>query len=238
MKISVVIPAFNEEENIAACLEALTFQTTTLPFEVIVVDNHSMDRTEQIAKSFAELLDICVVQEKQKGRGIARRTGFAFAVGDIILSTDADAIAPSGWINALVQPILSDENTVATTGIPEIIDCAPWRNAVFNAASFFLLHCNYLLYGHPGLSGFSFAIRKNIYEAAGGFDPLADAYEDLELAMRVRKRGRIQLITTPRMIFSGRRFRDGLLKGAWEYLHTYFSKFIGRKRRVLLRHVK
>ncbi len=236
--ISVVIPAHNEEENIEACLEALSRQSTRRRFEVILVDNASTDGTVAIAKKFRQKLSLRIITERKKGRGMARFRGFQEATGAVILSTDADAQVGEHWMDCLVETLERRPGTVAVTGVPRIADCGTFRNALFNffVPKFLLL--NYLFFGQPGLSGFSFAIRKNIYDRAGGFDPYTDAYEDLELSIRVHRLGRIVLTRREPILFSGRRFRNGLLRGWAEYVRTFFEKFIVGKRRVLLSDVK
>ncbi len=236
--LSVVIPAFNEEENIGRCLEALTRQTTRRPFEVIVVDNCCTDGTVSIARSFDIRLNLKIVQETKKGRGAARALGCSHATGDIILSTDSDAEVPPQWIDSLVDALDKHPDLAATTGVPRIIDCTPWRNMMFNFFIPRFLWLNYIFYGHAGLSGFSCAVRADVYRKAGGYDPECDAYEDLELAMRVSKFGKIQLVYSDPVTFSGRRFRQGLLRGWIEYIYTWFTKFIFGKKRVLLSDVK
>jgi glycosyltransferase involved in cell wall biosynthesis len=78
-RVSVIIPCFNEEAVLANCLEALRAQTS-VPLEVIVVDNNSSDKTALIAKKFG----VKVVQEKQQGLIPARNKGFSVAKGDIL----------------------------------------------------------------------------------------------------------------------------------------------------------
>lgn len=232
--VSIVIPAFNEEENIALCLAAIVGQKTDLPIEVIVVDNNSTDDTSKIAKSFEKLLNIQVIKEKKKGRGAARFTGFKKAQGKIIFSTDADAIVPPNWVEAYMKHFRKDKKVVAVTGIPQIRDLDPIKNTAFNLTIPQFLRFNYISFGHPGLSGFSFAIKKAAYEEAGGFDPVTDCYEDLELAHRVDKVGKIKLITDPPVIFSGRRFEKGFLNAYKEYVTSFIDMFILKKKRVEL----
>lgn len=235
--ISVVIPAFNEQDTIGRCLESLVQQQTKRKFEVILVDNASTDTTVALAKTFSDRLTLRIITETKRGRGAARYRGFAEATGSILLSTDADVQLPPTWIDAFASAVEKDPY-VAATGVARIEDLAPWRNALFNFFLPRLIKFNKVRYGHVGLSGYGFSIRKDVYQEAGGFDPDADAYEDLELAMRVAKLGKIALVESPTILFSGRRFQKGLLAGCYEYTYTYIQRFFARKRRVLLSKVK
>ena len=89
-KVSVVIPAKDEEETLPSVLSDLNQVITNLPtyeFEVICVDDHSTDATANIARSFGAR----VVENKGKGgKGYALRTGFAAATGEILVMLDAD----------------------------------------------------------------------------------------------------------------------------------------------------
>ncbi|MBR5155152.1 MAG: glycosyltransferase [Clostridia bacterium] len=90
MKISVIIPAYNEEDIIAEMLsEYWSFLTNNFTeFEIIVVDDGSLDKTLEIAKSFENT--ICISYKKNKGKGYAVKRGFLRATGDYIFFTDAD----------------------------------------------------------------------------------------------------------------------------------------------------
>lgn len=202
--------------------------------EVIVVDNNSKDKTSFIAKKFQGILNIRVINEKKKGRGAARFTGFKAAKGDIIFSTDADAILPPQWTEKYLQKFEKSPQIVAITGIPAISDSDPMRNMAFNLWTPQFLKLNYFAFGHPGLSGFSFAIRRDAYKAAGGFDPVTDCYEDLDLAHRVHKVGKILLMTDLPITFSARRFENGLIRGWGEYAKNFVDMFILKKKRVEL----
>lgn len=239
MKYSVIIPAYNEEASIAHCLEALTKQTIAEPFEVIVVDNRSTDATSAIARKFATKLNLRVLYEKKQGRGAARATGFAAAKGDFLFSTDADAMVPPEWMESFVEFFMEHPDAAAVTSTATIDSCTPMQNAMFNALLPYCIDCDRLLLGHPGLFGFSFAITKQAYEAAGGFSPDDDAYEDLVLASKVSKNGGdVYMIREPKVLFLGRRFEDGLLRGWLEYVGTFMQKFVLRKKTVLLSNVR
>ena len=96
--ISVIIPTFNEEENIAQCLVSLCHQTVLRSeYEIIVVDGGSKDATCEIAKKYADK----VFTQTSKKVGGARNDGVKEARGDIIATTDADCILPPDWIKRI-----------------------------------------------------------------------------------------------------------------------------------------
>lgn len=232
--LSVVIPAYNEEDRIVDCLASLARQRTDHPFEVIVVDNGSLDRTARAAASAEPGLHVRVLNEPRKGRGRARRTGWAAARGSIVFSTDADAVLPSDWLSAGVAA-LRDPATVAVTGPARIEDCGPVTNAIYNHGLRLWRHLSRaLLLGAVTMRGANFAARKSAYDAAGGFDPLADAHEDSDVSFRLAKIGRI--VHAPGMvaIVSGRRYRDGFLKGMADYPRTFAERFVLGRRHVPL----
>ncbi len=235
--ISVVIPAYNEEQNIALCLAALVQQSSKIPMEVIVVDNNCTDGTARIVRGFSHLMNVRVIREKKKGRGAARKKGFDSAKGEIIFSTDADTIVPSDWVEKTLAAFKKDKSVVAVTGFTRIVDCDAITNLFFNVMMPLHMKAYRIIGGHFILSGFNFAITKKAYDAAGGFNAMTDAYEDFDLSDRVykSKTGKIRLIEEAPVIFSGRRFKRGLLRGYMDYVTTFTAKVFMGKERVLLR---
>ncbi len=96
MKISVVIPTYNEEQYIGKCLESLQKQTDP-PDEIIVVDNNCTDKTAEIAKRMGAR----VISEKEQGMIPARNAGLNAAKFEIIARIDADTIVPPDWIERI-----------------------------------------------------------------------------------------------------------------------------------------
>jgi glycosyltransferase involved in cell wall biosynthesis len=119
LRVSLVIPAYNEEAHIGECLEAIARQTVQ-PYEVIVVDNNSTDRTAAIAASYPF---VRVLKEKQQGVAFARDRGFNAARGDIIGRLDADGRLAKDWI-ACVQHIFADPTIDAASGVVGYRDIA------------------------------------------------------------------------------------------------------------------
>lgn len=115
MKISVVIPAYNEEKTIGIVLDALDkldFKPNTSEF--IVVDDGSKDKTAEIVKEkFKHIKEGKIIQhEKNSGKGAAVVTGFKAATGDVILIQDADLEYNPNDIPRLLQPILDGKQKV------------------------------------------------------------------------------------------------------------------------------
>ncbi len=117
MKISIVIPVYNEAEQLGACLEAIA-QQTVKPLEVIVVDNNSTDGTTAIAESYDF---VTLLHEPKQGVVHARTHGFDAARGDIIARIDADTLLPRSWIGQ-VQRIFEDKTVDAVSGAPHYHD--------------------------------------------------------------------------------------------------------------------
>lgn len=221
--VSVVIVARNEEKHIEACLEALTYQTTNQPFEVILV-SRSDDNTNQIAKQFIKRLDLRILSQPKPGRGAARAVGFAAARGDIILSTDGDSQTPADWVEKLSTK-LELGNAVAITGTCRIDDCGAWRNWWFNQLQPLFMRCYKLVQGHYWLTGSNFGIKRQAYEASGGFDPAVTDVEDIDLGFRVHRLGRIEIARDCPVLTSGKRFQAGIIKGLIPYIKAFGGRF-------------
>ena len=235
IQVSIVMPAFNEEKNIKNALESLRNQETDLEYEVIVVDNNSTDKTVEIAKTFTNTMNLRIINEKRQGRGPARARGFKEAKGDIILSADSDAIFYEDWITTLVEPLKG--KVVAATTSCKIVDCAPLTNKIFNFLQPKLVYLYRIFFGDYWLSGFSFSVLKSVYEKSGGFDIELQGQEDTDLSFKVSKLGKIVFIDKP-IIFSGRRFKDGLWVGLYDYVSSYVAAFWFKNKKVYLSNVR
>lgn len=97
--ISIVIPVYNEEDYLKACLDAVALQSVK-PLEVVVVDNNSTDKSIAIAEKYPF---VRVVKEKKQGIVFARSKGFNSSKGTIIARIDADTIIPTDWISNIAK---------------------------------------------------------------------------------------------------------------------------------------
>ncbi|MCP4714979.1 MAG: glycosyltransferase family 2 protein, partial [Deltaproteobacteria bacterium] len=106
MKLSVVIPVYNENSTVLNLLERV--KNVPVEKEIILIDDYSTDGTRDILKDLAQSdpsLKI-VFHEKNKGKGAALRTGFAQVAGDIVIIQDADMEYNPEEYPQIIQPIL------------------------------------------------------------------------------------------------------------------------------------
>lgn len=185
-KVSVVIPAYNEEKYINESLQSLKEQSIPQDkFEVIVVDNNSTDDTAKIAEEFGARVVGCQTQ----GVSAARATGSSAAYGDIIAGTDADTVVASDWLEKILAYFSENDHLVGLTG-PTYLH---GTNIVLSKAayiSFDIFQRFNFLISRPTFSGFNFAVRKDAYETIGGFDASLESAEDIDLSLKLNKIGK------------------------------------------------
>jgi glycosyltransferase involved in cell wall biosynthesis len=190
-QISVVIPAWNEENYIGRCLDSILKQDTLVSYEVIVVNNNSVDQTVNITKSKKGAI---LLNESRQGVAFARNTGAKAARGAIIAFVDADCIPPFDHLKKIFTFFQSNEKEVGLVGPYVYYD----GNFLAKFATYNLNY--YSLYyrikkitdGFQEFSGGDFVIRKQVFESVGGFnEKITDIIypEDLELAKRIFKAG-------------------------------------------------
>jgi glycosyltransferase involved in cell wall biosynthesis len=200
--ISVVVPARNEEKLLPRCLSALRQQQFE-DFEIIVVDSASTDHTQQVARSFGAR----VIHLEEPGIARARQAGFDAAAGGIIVSTDADSVVPSNWIEKLTSP-LYDSEVVGVFGPVHVGGEGIW--AGLSTSLFPLFQGVNLRLGKPLFSGQNFAVRKAAFVEAGGFairGSYPEVAEDVQLALKLKHEGRIVFLRDLTVQTSARRFQ-------------------------------
>ncbi len=112
-QLSVIIPAYNEEDGIAEILDRVLSARSALEgmgvcgLEVIVVDDGSKDRTAEIVRGYSDVR--LIIHQKNRGYGGALKTGFANAQGDLLSFLDADGTYPPEYFPQLCQPIIQGD---------------------------------------------------------------------------------------------------------------------------------
>lgn len=196
-RVDVIIPTWNRADLLRRCLESL--RTQTFIHQVIVVDNASIDGTEEMLS--LDFPEVRVVQMSQnRGVGGPVNAGVASGSGDAIVLINNDVVVQPGFLEALVAPLAADPGVGSVAGV--LLDAAGAHvdaaGIVVDAglAAFSHLHgaCVTVLeeaVARPrGACGGAAAYRRSAYEAVGGFDEHIFAYsEDVDLALRLGHAG-------------------------------------------------
>jgi glycosyltransferase involved in cell wall biosynthesis len=210
MFISVVIPAYNEEKYLSACLQALCHQTYPREqFEVIVVDNGSTDATAQIAQEFGAR----VVEEPIKGIARARQRGFEAARGEVIASTDADTVVPPFWLARIAGHFNGNPELGGVYGPVYWYDGRLHERLIMQyPVTWALMLSNRM--GRTLWVGSNFAVRAEVFWQVRGFEDYDGQTlmgEDIYLSLRLSRVTRIVFDPDLVVFASARRTQEGYL---------------------------
>lgn len=201
MRISVVIPAYNEEKTIGPVIESLLKQTRA-PDEILIINNNSNDRTREIALTYQNK-GVRVVDETEQGLAVARDRGFREARGDIICRTDADSIIPPDWINGIELFFIKNPNVIAISG-PITYNEQPLR---FFGKSPSLIYewITSKILKHPVFIGPNMALRKEVVTKIQPCSHRLDIHEDVDLSQHLALVGDVRFVPNIHITTSGRR---------------------------------
>ena len=202
LRFSVIVPTFNRADLLRRCLDALAQQDYAGPYEVIVVDDGSTDRTPGVLRSRPGVIHL---RQANRGPAAARNRGIAAATGDILAFTDDDCLVPADWLSRLADGYVRHPAVAGVGGYLE----APTEVLEHNLLARFERSVGRDEYGagpREVLGGFdcpaggtnNMSYRRAVLEEVGGFDeafPFA-AGEDADLKRRITDRG-YQLLYTP-----------------------------------------
>ncbi|HWR27456.1 MAG TPA: glycosyltransferase, partial [Candidatus Thermoplasmatota archaeon] len=197
--MSVVIPVKNEEHKISKCLEAVINQTLS-PYEIIVVDGHSIDDTVKKAQSFS----VKILYEDYRTRAGACHVGLKNATGEYIAFTDADCIPRENWLEAELKVIKKHRNVAGVGCCIDNISKGVWEETI-NEISKTFIGSGRSIQGRQftkekkvlSISGCHALYRKKMLEDVGGFNVRLKTCEDTEINKRLRKKG-YDLIYSPK----------------------------------------
>jgi len=208
LRVSVVVPVYNEEKYLANCLNSLVKQSVPAD-EIIVIDNNSTDGSVAIAQKFP----VRIVHEKKQGMIHARNRGFNEAKYEIIARTDADTILPKNWIKR-VKKAFEDETVVGISGpanfyeLPKYVEYARQKKFASSLIKSYNKIVKQIL-KHDCLYGPNYSIRKQAWEQIKNNICMDDkkVHEDLDIAIHISPYGKIRFIYSLAVKTSARRWK-------------------------------
>lgn len=220
MKLSIIIPTYNEEEYLPALLESIGEQDFT-DYEVIVADADSEDDTRKIAEEYG-----CrVVEGGMPAAG--RNRGAEVARGELLLFLDADLVLTDGYLRDAVEEFESENLGIAIT---QMIPLSTRRRdkILHEFANRFMILVESIKPHGAGCYGI--LARKELHERVGGFDESLDFGEDTDYIERIGKISRFRVLRKPRVLVSIRRLeKEGLRNLAFKYTKSTIYDFMGKK---------
>jgi glycosyltransferase involved in cell wall biosynthesis len=220
MDFSVIVPAFNEENRIRACLESIRAQRTSLSFELIVSDSDSQDRTAAIAREYADKVVVC----RERGTARARNEGARLACGDILVFIDSDTTIHPDYLET-IRDVFHDRNVLAVSCAFKFTRRSPGLRAVeYLTNSYFMARS---LVSATTLPGFNVCIRSDTFDRMGGFRLCH--LEDLDMSIKLRRLGRTVYIPRRKVVTSSRRLEKDGFSSTLKYYMDLFEATQGKR---------
>ena len=220
MKISIIIPTYNEEEYLPYLLESIKRQDFT-DYEVIIADANSTDRTREIAKDYnAKIVDGGMP-------AVGRNKGAAAAQGEFLLFLDADVIMTRGYLKSAIQEFVEEGLGIAISQIYPMSD-KNFDILSHEFANFFMKYVETLKPHGAGCYGI--LTRKKLHDAIGGFDEELDFGEDTDYIEKLAYLHYFKVLRDATLFVSTRRTNEEGKTGiALKYAKSTFYQFTGRK---------
>lgn len=200
MKLSVIIPAFNEERYLPATLAAIQSAAADVSCELIVVDNQSTDATGDIAHQHGAR----VINEPIHNIGRVRNTGAAAATGDVLIFIDADTAVPPSLLHKIDAVMQRESCLGGAVAVDYSAFRRPWMRWYLKGWAFWSSVFNMK-------QGAAQYCRFDAFRHVGGYDESIHVGEDIEFYWRLARYARrsghdLHFIEDPKVVTSSRRF--------------------------------
>jgi len=215
MKISIVIPAYNEEHYLGKCLDSIVKEIAERDdAEVIVVDNDSRDGTALLAARYPR---VKLLHEERRGANAARKRGFEEARGELLAFPDADTMMPPGWVARAEREFDNDPALACISGPFIYYDLPKYIRVlvrIFYALGYLFYLAGKLFFNMSTIiQGGNYMVRRSALAAIGGQDANISFYgDDTDLAIRLSKVGNVKFSFAMPIFASGRRLAK---EGSW-----------------------
>lgn len=190
--ISVIVPVYNDSEQLKTCLNVLEHQTYPQElYEIIVIDNNSQEDIAAVVDRFSQA---CLTYESRRGSYAARNQGLSVAKGELIGFTDSDCIPASDWIEKGVENLLRHPECGLVAGKIELFFKTPGKPTVVELydSMNFLRQEHYVEQLNFGATANLFTYRS-VFNRVGLFNADLKSSGDREWGQRVHKSGYTQI---------------------------------------------
>lgn len=204
--VSIVVPAHDEEKLLGETLRALATSAAAMdvPYEVIVVDDGSTDRTAEVARDHGA----AVVAVNVRQIAAARNAGARVARGQLLIFVDADTLVPPAVLRQAIDAWRG--GAVGGGAMPTFPEgTARWADAMISATCWFMRRVRWA-------AGCFVFVRRDAFEAVGGFDERFYASEEIHFSRAVKKRGRFVIVADRVMTSARKADRFTLAQVAWQ----------------------
>ncbi|HMP85566.1 MAG TPA: glycosyltransferase family 2 protein [Candidatus Paceibacterota bacterium] len=235
MKVSIIIPVYNQLKYTQKCLESIFLHGSKYEFEVIVVDNASTDGTAEYLEKFEHKI-VIIKNDKNLGFAKACNQGAKIAKGEYLLFLNNDTVVTENWLNILVTEmdmdhevgiigpkLLYPDNTIQHAGIIFYEDKMPYH--IYKGAQCDKIYTNKKR-EFQCLTGACLMVRREVFERVGGFEEgYINGLEDIDLCLKIKNRNLSMLYCPESVIYHFESKTAGRSNYAKENVELFFSKW-------------
>ena len=243
LEVSIVIPVLNKLEFTRQCLDRIWRETGDADsYDVVVVDNGSSDGTREWFAAHPQPRLRYHRNETNLGFAKANNLGASIGEGRHLLFLNNDTIVRPGWMSEMLRVVRAD----AAVGIVGLKQLFPYTNSIYHTGIVFapggvpqhlyphldasLPHVNRER-EYQAVNGACLLIPRDLFDACGGFDEAyVNGYEDIDLCMQVRQRGRKVVCCTSAFIYHYAQISEGRTKDDDRNAALFASRWAGRVR--------
>ena len=203
---SIIIPVYNRPDEVRELLESLNKQTLK-DFEVLLIEDGSVNRCDTVAQEFDKNLNICYFYKENSGRSLTRNYGMERASGEYLIFFDSDCIIPERYFEIVKTHL--EEDYVDCFGGPDAAHSSfsNLQKAIsYSMTSFFTT--GGIRGGKKGMEKFTprtfnMGFSKEVYKRVGGFKDMFG--EDIDLSLRIQKAGFHTVLIRDAFVYHKRR---------------------------------
>lgn len=222
--ISIIIPTYNEADQIASTIDNVRNAADDIACEIIIVDGGSSDNTKAIAQDLGAI----VVESKRKGRGAQMNTGASIAKGELLYFLHADSIPPKAFTTQILQAY---HNGFSSGCFRLRFDMQHW----FLKANcwFTRFNVNAVRFGDQSLF-----VTKETFEKSGGFREDLIMMEDQEIIHRIKRYGKF-VVMNDYVTTSARKYKDnGIYRMQGIFFRIWSMYYLGYSQEQMLKTYK